>query len=91
MLIVKGKPSKYIFHLSLMDVINKVSSCNLQTKCNFELCVVIGNNISLYRNLLYTHVMHYPTFIKLVCAVIYFEGLWSYAIVNLKNLFNIFK
>lgn len=87
MLIVKVKPSKYIFSFKPCGSINKVPSCNLQTKCNFELCIVIGNNISLYQNLLYTHGMYYPMFIELSCAVVYFEGLWSNAVVNLKNLF----
>lgn len=31
--------------------------------------------------------MYYPMFIELSCPVVYFEGLWSYAVVNLKNLF----
>lgn len=85
----EGETFKIYFSFKPYGSINKVPSFNLQTKCNFELRVVIGN-ILIFTEISYSHVMYCPMFIEL-CAVVYFEGLWSYAIVNLKNLFSICK
>lgn len=51
--------------------INKVPSFNLQTKCNFELHVI--GNILISTEISYSHVMYYPMFMKLCCALVYFE------------------
>lgn len=83
MLIAKVKPSKYIFHLSLMVVSRNYHAviCKLNAILSY---VLLLETILVLSEISYT-LMYYPMFIKLSCAVVYFERLWSYAIVNLKK------
>lgn len=60
-------------------------------KLNATLSYMLLRNILISTEISYCRVMYYPMFMKLCCALVYFEGLWSYAIVNLENLFSIRK